>query len=87
MNIISLDFLNNINLLSSIFKCQFKGSQNQAAEAAEEGTIGRRKRGRPKGSKTRTITDLEVLSRTNSIPASQMYITNRARARGNWYCY
>lgn len=84
MNIISLDLLNIINLLSSIFKCQFKGSQNQAAE---EGTIGRRKRGRPKGSKTRTITDLEVLSRTNSIPASQMYITNRARTRGNWYCY
>ncbi|XP_020267248.1 uncharacterized protein LOC109842770 isoform X2 [Asparagus officinalis] len=56
--------------------------QENQSQVLDEGTSGRKKRGRPKGSKTRPNISIEEHSQTNTLPPSQVFINKRSMARG-----
>ncbi|XP_020244681.1 uncharacterized protein LOC109822834 [Asparagus officinalis] len=55
--------------------------QENQSQVLDEGTSGKKKRGRPKGSKTRPNNSIEEFSQTNPLPPSQVFINIRAMAR------
>ncbi|XP_020250189.1 uncharacterized protein LOC109827591 isoform X2 [Asparagus officinalis] len=55
--------------------------QENQSQVLDEGTSGRKKRGRPKGSKTRPNISIEEHSQTNTLPPSQVFINKRSMAR------